>query len=77
MIVRKKCKTSFKLDLYEFEAGKYYEFDRREFKILTNIQYTYYIDNKPVLAGTTVDEYFYSDKALRLIKIRNLLRDDC
>lgn len=75
MIVRKKCKTSFKLDLYEFEAGKYYNFERKEIKPFNIIHYTYYIDNKPVLAGTTVDTYFYSDKALRQIKIRNLLRD--
>lgn len=79
MIVRKKCKTNFKLDLYEFVAGKYYEFDRREFLLREpHIQAIYYDkdNNLPIISEVNANKFFYSEHELRQKKINKLLNDN-
>ena len=79
MIVRKKCKTSFKLDLYEFEEGMYYKFYRREFLLREpHIQVIYYDedDNLPIISEVNANKFFYTENELRKMKIQKIIKDN-
>lgn len=75
MIVRKKCKESFKLDLYQFEFGKWYIFHINKIINGSKIEVIYYDEenNLPIMYEKTANQYFYSDKELRQIKIKKII----